>query len=326
MNVLDQPCAFKLVYQPRDHYINDHCLVRDAGGTWHLFYIYFPFDDRRTHVGEMELGIGHAVSADLLSWRFVDICLREEPDTWENDAIYAPYVAQAPSGEYVMLYCGVRERSQQIGAAVSEDLYDWRKYDGNPVIRPNPSWSNWRPSGYHSCRDAHILEIEPGQFACYYTANTLDPDVCCIAAARSGDLLHWEDCGPVYTAPVNHPGPGQTRMESPGVNVVPCREQYMLHFTHRWGVGFVTGEDPLRFTGEPARLGPYHACEILQDPESQRWFITSCCQSIGAIGLVGDWPPEQLQEGRGLFLAGLTWIDDEPVVVDLKRFLRWGGA
>ena len=32
---------------------------------------------------------------------------RRARGTWEDDAIYAPYVARAPSGEYVMLYCGV---------------------------------------------------------------------------------------------------------------------------------------------------------------------------------------------------------------------------
>jgi hypothetical protein len=58
----------------------------------------------------------------------------------------------------------VKQRSQQIGAAISVDLYAWNKYEGNPVIRPDPSWSNWQPSGDQSCRDAHILEIEPGQF------------------------------------------------------------------------------------------------------------------------------------------------------------------
>lgn len=37
MDLLDQPCAFKLVYQPRDHYLNDHCLVGDAGARGTCF-------------------------------------------------------------------------------------------------------------------------------------------------------------------------------------------------------------------------------------------------------------------------------------------------
>ena len=43
-SVLDQPCAFKLVYQPDDHYANDHCFVKDDNGLWHLFYIYMAND------------------------------------------------------------------------------------------------------------------------------------------------------------------------------------------------------------------------------------------------------------------------------------------
>lgn len=176
-----------------------------------------------------------------------------------------------------MLYCGITNDSQQIGAAISGDLYHWKKYEDNPVIHPNSSWSNWQPHGYHSCRDPHILEIEPGQFSCYYTANTQDSDVCCIAACRSDDLLHWHDYGPVYKSGVNKRGPGQIRMESPGVNVIPASngktgavaQRYLLHFTHRWGVGIVTSLNPLPFAGAPTRLGTYHACEIFQDPESK---------------------------------------------------------
>jgi len=323
LNVLDQPCAFKLVYDPSDHYVNDHCLIRDAAGEWHLFYIYFPRDNRRTKAGRYEYGIGHAVSRDLLAWRFVDIVLREVPGTWEGGAIYAPYVAQAPNGRYVMLYCGSSEtESQQIGAALSDDLYKWDKFPGNPILRPSDAWANWTPKTYYSCRDAHVLRLDSGEYLCYYTAQTKDPDICCIAAASSTDLLHWNDRGPVFTAGLDLRGPGQARMESPGVFRIPSTNTFLLHVTHRWGVVFVRSADPLHFTGEPQRLGPYHASEIFCDETTGKWFITSCCHNLGALVRPGD-PHAGLigAAGRGLFLAGLTWIDDEPVVVDLQRHL-----
>ncbi len=56
MTVLDQPCAFKLVYEPDDHYVSDYCLIRDDSGGWHLFYIYHPFDQRGSHNGDLEPG------------------------------------------------------------------------------------------------------------------------------------------------------------------------------------------------------------------------------------------------------------------------------
>ena len=321
-SALSQPCAFKLVYEPEDHYVNDHCLVKADDGLWHLFYIYFPRDRRRSAGGLLEYGIGHAQSPDLLEWSFVDVCLREGCDTWEEEAIYAPCVHRTPDARYVMLYCGTHKGSQQIGAATSQDLYTWTKYEKNPVITPCSAWSNWRSEGYHSCRDPHILEISPGEFICYYTANTLDPEVCCIAACRSANLLDWEDRGPVHTAPVNYSGPGQTRMESAGVNAIATEagSKYALHFTHKYGVSVVTSYDPLHFQGPARVIGAYHASEIFRRPEDGTYFITSCCNNIGELHVPAkrdDYEPDH----HGMFLAGVVWLDDYPAVVDLKRCL-----
>ena len=336
--VLKQPCAFKLVYDPADHTVNDHCLVRDDAGVWHLFYIYFPRDGRRSSGGQLEYGIGHARSRDLLAWEEVGICLREDGGTWEGDAIYAPNVHRAPGGGYVMLYCGSRAYSQQIGAAVSEDLMRWEKHPGNPVITPPEAWSGWRDAGYHSCRDAHILEVEPGRFVCYYTADDASGGTtksanggtictnCCIAAAESLDLLTWTDIGPVYAARRNLMGPGQTMMESSGVVVEGEGEaRYVLYFTHRFGVSTVRSSDPFSFEGPTQLLGAYHASEIFRDPGTGSWFITSCLQRLGSLHIPEEvLPGGEVQESCGLFLAGLVWIEGYPVVVDLERMRRAG--
>jgi len=337
---LKQPCAFKLVYNPADHTVNDHCLVKDDLGAWHLFYIYFPRDGRRSSAGLLEYGIGHAVSQDLIHWQEIGICLREDPGTWEGDAIYAPNVHRAPDGSYVMLYCGSRDGAQQMGAACSTDLVTWRKHPDNPVITPPASWSGWESSGYHCCRDAHILEVHPGHFLCYYTADDIaggliefdgEPTIarCCIAAAESRDLLSWKDLGPVYRADKNWKGPGQVMMESPGVTARAEGAQplYTLHFTHRFGVSCVRSADPLHFEGPPRLLGPWHASEIFRDPDTGRWFITSCLQRIGSIHIwERDLPGVEIQEDVGLYLAGLVWIDGLPVVADLERCLRAADA
>ncbi|MFH0965741.1 MAG: hypothetical protein V2A58_17220 [Planctomycetota bacterium] len=331
--LLDQPAAFKLVFDPRDHYINDHCLVRDDRGLWHLFYIYFPRDSRRSAGGRLEYGIGHATSPDLIHWKEVGICLREDPGAWDADAIYAPYVHRSPKGAYVMLYCGSGDSTQRIGAATSDDLAHWEKHDRNPVITPATTWSGWVDTGYHSCRDPHVLEIAPGRFLCYYTADlarSASPDAspaCCIAAAESSDLLRWRDLGPVCVAPKNFSGPGQVMMESPGVlfRDHDGAKSYLLHFTHRFGVSYVTSPDPLSFPGPPRLLGPYHASEIFQDPSTSSWFITSCCQRLAVLYLPNETIPfGDVQEGLGLFLAGLTWVEGHPVVVDLARFAAAG--
>ena len=337
---LKQPCAFKLVYNPDDHTVNDHCLIKDDSGTWHLFYIYFPRDDRRSSAGLLEYGIGHATSRDLVRWQESGICLQEDPGTWEGDAIYAPNVHRTPDGNYVMLYCGSRDGAQQMGAASSDDLVTWRKHPGNPVITPPASWSGWEGSGDRCCRDAHLLKVEPGRFLCYYTADDIAGGMverdgqqvvarCCIAAAASRDLLHWKDLGPVCRADKNWKGPGQTMMESPGVTARTESGQtvHTLHFTHRFGVSYVQSNDALRFDGPPRLLGPWHASEIFRDNDTHRWFITSCLQRAGSISIPDDvLPGTEIQEDVGLMLAGLVWIEGLPVVADLERHLSAGSA
>ena len=91
---LKQPCAFKLVYNPDDHTVNDHCLIKDDHGVWHLFYIYFPRDERRSSAGLLEYGIGHAASADLIHWKEIGIQATVKPED------VALWVTRATAGEH----------------------------------------------------------------------------------------------------------------------------------------------------------------------------------------------------------------------------------
>jgi beta-fructofuranosidase len=112
-------------------------VVRDEGGSWHLFY---------TGTSHAEDGlvqrIGHATSSDMHSWRRVGngLCLDlsgdlyEEftPGFWHDRAMRDPWVMKDPGAEGWLMFFTARVRGVAepnaggaIGFATSPDLHDW---------------------------------------------------------------------------------------------------------------------------------------------------------------------------------------------------------
>ena len=84
---------FERIYDPsagedERWYINDHTIVRDASGTWHLVGITHPepaspFD---------ELDLGHATAPDLHGpWTKQPFALSTDP-TWGETHLWAPHI------------------------------------------------------------------------------------------------------------------------------------------------------------------------------------------------------------------------------------------
>ncbi|MFC4336982.1 family 43 glycosylhydrolase [Salininema proteolyticum] len=115
------------------------------GGTWHLFY---------TGVSRAENGrvqrIGHAVSADILTWERKGMLLEADPalyerytptSGWFDEAFRDPWVFPDPSGEgWHMLFTArvagpdhTRTRGV-VGHATSPDLESWTQQ--KPLSRP----------------------------------------------------------------------------------------------------------------------------------------------------------------------------------------------
>jgi len=180
----------------------------------HAFYLQMrrPGSDRSEVEGK---SLGHAVSTNLLDWEELPPALyAEEPgrigdlENWTGSTI-------EHEGKYYMYYT-IRSSAnsgkiQMIGLAVSDDLMNWKKYEGNPVITPDPRWYNTvdAPSirGLVDCRDLMVVKHDkrPGYFGVFVTRIPTEelPEGSVFAGAYSEDLIHWEQTPPVYRSPEN---------------------------------------------------------------------------------------------------------------------------
>lgn len=187
------------------------------GGLLHAIYIegplwtWFP----QTH-GK---SLGHAVSADGLSWQQLPDALTNDPSSdWDRDHVWAPSIVANPAdGLWWMFYAGVTRNPQtgfheeRIGAATSSDLVHWQRVtvggcDGMSgpgcLLDANWDWSAWdQPHEWtRQCRDPHVI-ADPATGS-WYMAYTTVPGpfrwTGIVALARSEDLVHWTDLGPLW--------------------------------------------------------------------------------------------------------------------------------
>ncbi len=135
-------------------------------GEYHLFYQYFPYDNRW---GPMHWA--HATSNDLLKWKFQPAALA--PDTRPDaDGCFSGSAIELDDGRHLLLYTGVNVTDkygtyiQQQCVAVKEGE-EYVKYEGNPVLT-----SKDLPEGYsrYDFRDPKMFRLKDGTFGCVICA------------------------------------------------------------------------------------------------------------------------------------------------------------
>ncbi|NQU76172.1 MAG: family 43 glycosylhydrolase [Planctomycetes bacterium] len=305
--------AFQEVLSIPGRYLNDHCLIR-KGDEWHFFGILGNVGpDGKGYAPGSEISFAHAVSPNLRNWQLHSEVI-ERTGIWpETYQVFAPYVIEH-DGMFYMLYTAADDmHTQRICLAMSEDLYQWERYAGNPVIVPSMFWTKWPgfnldpkdPRGtYGGCRDPHIIKLDDGRFVAYWASRLQErfgKDLSCIAASVSYDLIHWQEIGPVFSIKAWDDPPTQ-EAESPCIVVKDSR--FWLFFKHGWCTHFVVADSPFDFHGcEPVRLGFSHASEVFY--WDGKWWITHCS------GDPDDFMYCKSNRTRGLFIGNLDWPDKE---------------
>ncbi len=79
-------------------------------GEYHLFYQYHPYD---SHWGPMHWG--HAVSKDLLHWRYLPAALAPDAD-YDRDGCFSGSAIALPDGKQLLLYTGGGKEAQADGS------------------------------------------------------------------------------------------------------------------------------------------------------------------------------------------------------------------
>ena len=182
-------------FRHADRYLKDFYVYKN-GDTYHLFYNIGLADGKQEwqQPGNEEM-FGHATSKDLRKWEYHPGVLITQPLGWEEATVSAPSIVKRDDGNYYMAYTGFdRNANQQMGLAVSKDLFEWKRVAANPIAR-GPSWSSWQPGVWADFRDPDLFPMADGFTYMFNTVHV--PDVGgAVAISRSKDLLEWEDLGP----------------------------------------------------------------------------------------------------------------------------------
>jgi beta-xylosidase len=160
-------------------------LKKRAGRFWTLYGCY-------ARQGGYELDPGYegvASSADGLAWQRAKdqyILSVHEPDVgdWEKHCIYQPWLVEH-DGLFYNFYNAkhMPDWIEQMGIATSKDLMNWKRHEGNPVVRV-------RPGGYDEqfCADGKVFRDGDHWVMFYFGVGKGHAH---IMAACSRDLLHW---------------------------------------------------------------------------------------------------------------------------------------
>ncbi len=189
-------------------YAKDHGLVLHTDGVYHLFYSV-GLAGQGWNLPGNEIDLGHATSTDLEHWAIQPRILPiDPPHGWKSRNVWAPHVVRADlviAGQlwpYLMTYTGVdSSRNQEIGVAVSADLFDWTDLSvAAGAFRPDPAWAQWDPAlTWQNCRDSFVFR-HGGELVLLASATTR-PEYLglgtrgAIAIATSTDGVHWTDRG-----------------------------------------------------------------------------------------------------------------------------------
>jgi hypothetical protein len=171
--------GYRIFDPPTGIHINDHCFVRAADGTWHMFGIEAADPG---YMGHTPGRFAHATAPQLISssWRKQEPALIQAPG---ESVLWAPHVIRA-NGQYYMFYCSGHPSDDGtqygISLATSLDLWKWARHP-EPLFR----------DGYHA-RDPMVMELSQGLWVMYYCAT--DPPSFgnhVVAYRVSSDLRTW---------------------------------------------------------------------------------------------------------------------------------------
>jgi len=120
----------------RTGWMNDPNGFSFYNGEYHMFYQYYPYD---SHWGLMHWG--HAVSKDLLHWRYLPAALAPD-ELYDRDGCFSGSAITMPDGRQLLMYTGIVKeylrndeiREVQTQCIAVGDGVNYEKYENNPVL------------------------------------------------------------------------------------------------------------------------------------------------------------------------------------------------
>lgn len=191
---IDQALLDKMAadpHRPKYHFLPPANWLNDPNGpifwkgVYHLFYQYTTLDG-----GPGPKHWGHASSTDLVHWTHHPLALSPTPGGPDKDGVWTG-CAVDNGGVATAVYTGVRPQVQCIATSKDDDLTEWEKYIGNPVVSDEPRGMNltgFRDPCVWKEDDAWLMLIGSGIEGAGGTA----------LLYTSPDLIHWKYLHPLF--------------------------------------------------------------------------------------------------------------------------------
>ena len=267
----ENPGWFPVEFGLKDHYIFWH------DGYYYLISIYLPFDNPPQ---PPEDRFTYARSQDLCSWESLAPVLPTRlPGTWDEKAIWAPFVYQE-GDTYYLYYTGVtNDYTQSILLATTTDPAapdSWEKQD--TIFQPDHPGMLWTEGTWADCRDPTLVKVGDLYYL-YYSARDQTGGIIGVATAPS-PTGPWSDQGSIIQ-PIANGMP-----ESP--TVVRYESWYYLFYNlSQVGSYYRMSESPTGPWQTEVPFRPGWAHEVWQD-------------------ILGDWLTSYLTDYT-VTIAPLTW-------------------
>ena len=182
---------------PQCGWMNDPNGFSFYRGEYHLFYQYYPYDSCWN-----TMHWGHAVSKDLLHWKYLPAVLA--PDTpWDEGGCFSGSAVEVPDGRHLIIYTGLRRpvnKEEEAEAAkagqsflqvqnlAAGDGIDYEKYSGNPVIGSDAVPETASRVDF---RDPKILVNKDGTYTCLIAGRQENGNGA-VYMYRSADCVIWK--------------------------------------------------------------------------------------------------------------------------------------
>jgi beta-fructofuranosidase len=118
--------------------------VADDGDLFHLYFLKAPRALGDPALRHTSATVGHATSRDLRTWDYLGQCLGPAETGFDDLAVWTGSVVAA-EGRWWMFYTAISTAGhhvfdQRIGAAVSDDLHNWRRVGDQPTLHVDRRW------------------------------------------------------------------------------------------------------------------------------------------------------------------------------------------
>lgn len=177
--------AFTWMIKESDNIWDVPTLKKIDGKYWAVYHSY-PGEGYET--GPAQIGLAWCDKEDLLTWHRLEdpVFSWKDGAAWEAGGLYKACIIRHDSQWYMFYNAKNTEHpwTEMTGVAVSDDLFHWKRYEGNPVLRVTPdAWDRRFVSDPCVVHDGK-------QWLNFYFG--LGPGHAQEGLALSDDLLHWE--------------------------------------------------------------------------------------------------------------------------------------